>query len=65
MRSDLTMDRTSKDQKMTERLEKAELNGDRALDEIYSFKEQMRQLQDDRKRDIEETADFIKQVTDN
>lgn len=60
MRSDLTMDRTSKDQKMTERLEKAELNGDRALDEIYSFKEQMRQLQDDRKRDIEETADFIK-----
>jgi hypothetical protein len=39
MRSDLTMDRTSKDQKTTERLEKAELNGDRALDEIYSFKE--------------------------
>ena len=44
MRSDLTMDRNSKDQKMAERVEKAELNGDRALDEIYSFKEQVRQL---------------------
>ena len=42
-----------------------EMNTDRALDEIYSFKEQLRLLSEERKRDIEETADFIKQLIDN
>jgi len=58
------MDRASKDQRIQERLEKNELSGERALDEIFSYKEQLRLLQEERKRDIEETADFIKQVMD-
>lgn len=60
----MVLDRQSKDQRVMERLEKNELNGERALDEIFSFKELLRQNQEDRKRDIEETADFIKQVMD-
>lgn len=64
-RNDMSLERVSKDQKVQERLEKAELSGERALDEICAYKEQLRQLQDERKRDIEETADFIKQVIDN
>ena len=61
----MSLERGSKDQKVQERLEKMELNGERALDEICAYKEQLRQLQEERKRDIEETADFIKQVIDN
>lgn len=30
------------------------------MDEIFQNKERIKLLQDDRKRDIEETADFIK-----
>jgi hypothetical protein len=41
-----------------------DINGEKALDEIYTFKEQLRLLQEERKRDIEETADFIKQLMD-
>ena len=41
-----------------------DINGERALDEIYSMKEQVRLLSEERKRDIEETADFIKQLMD-
>ena len=53
-----------KDQKHKERIDKIDIDNERALDEIYSFKEQMRLLQDERRRDIEETADFIKQLID-
>lgn len=56
----MSLERGSKDQKVQERLEKMELSGERALDEICAYKEQLRQLQEERKRDIEETADFIK-----
>lgn len=62
VRSELNLERQSRDAKLSERVEKCELNGDRSLDEIFSYKEQLRQLQEERKRDIEETADFIKQV---
>lgn len=62
VRGELSLERSSRDTKMNERIEKCELNGERALDEIFSYKEQLRQLQEERKRDIEETADFIKQV---
>ena len=59
-RHDLNLERTTKDQKVTERLDKIEFSAERTLDEISSYKEMLRQLQDERKRDIEETADFIK-----
>ena len=59
------MDRSAKDQKILERVDKVDINGERALDEIYSYKEQIRHLGEERKRDIEETADFIKQLIDN
>lgn len=45
---------------MIERLEKNEILMERAMDEIFQNKERIKLLQDDRKRDIEETADFIK-----
>lgn len=49
---------------MQEQIEKLDINGERALDEIYTYKDQLRLLQEERKRDIEETADFIKQLMD-
>jgi hypothetical protein len=45
---------------LIERLEKNEILMERAMDEIFQNKERIKLLQDDRKRDIEETADFIK-----
>jgi hypothetical protein len=45
---------------LIERLEKNEILMERAMDEIFQNKERIKLIQDDRKRDIEETADFIK-----
>jgi len=45
---------------LIERLEKNEILMERAMDEIFQNKERIKLLKDDRKRDIEETADFIK-----
>jgi hypothetical protein len=42
-----------------------ELSIQKALEEVHIFREQSRSLGEERKRDIEETADFIKQVTEN
>lgn len=64
MRNDLSIDRSSKEQKFFDRVDKLEISGERAIDEIVAFKEQLRQLSEERKRDIEETADFIKQLLD-
>ena len=36
------------------------MNGERALDEIFFLRDQLKSLQEERKKDIEETADFIK-----
>lgn len=47
-----------------EKLEKNEMVIERAMDEIFQFKERIKLMQDERKRDIEDTADFIKQVMD-
>jgi gas vesicle protein len=63
-KNEILMDRSAKDQKILDRVDKVDINGERALDEIYSYKEQLRQLGEERKRDIEETADFIKQLID-
>jgi hypothetical protein len=38
------------------------MNSERALDEIFFLRDQLKQLQDERKKDIEETADFIKSI---
>jgi gas vesicle protein len=64
-KGDLSHELHGKDTKFQERLEKTEINSDRALDEIYQYKEVIRSLQEERKRDIEETADFVKQLMDN
>lgn len=60
VRNEINIDRGSRESKMQEKLDRADINSEKALDEIYQFKEQIRHLQDERKRDIEETADFIK-----
>ena len=39
---------------------KAEMNAERALDEIFYVRDQMKQISEERKRDVEETAEFIK-----
>jgi hypothetical protein len=65
MRNEISLERSTQTQKGNEKIDKMEMNTDRALDEIYSFKEQLRLLSEERKRDIEETADFIKQLIDN
>ena len=44
---------------------KAMANAERALDEVYYFREQMKSMQEERKRDVEETADFINQLINN
>lgn len=41
------------------------MNAERALDEIFFLKDQLKNLQEERKRDVEETADFIKQIINN
>ena len=41
---------------------KAEVNSERAIQDLHSVKDRLDRLQDGRKKDIEETADFIKQV---
>ena len=65
LKGELTLERSSRDSNVNERLQKLELNSQRALDEIFGYNEQTRQLQEERKRDIEETADFIKEVMEN
>lgn len=45
-----------------EMAQKAKFESQRASDEIICFKEQLRNLQDERKRDVEETAEFINQL---
>jgi hypothetical protein len=42
-----------------EKLAKAVTNSERALDELYYFRETMKSMQEERKKDIEDTADFI------
>ena len=42
VRGDLTMERSSRDSTTNDRLQKLELNGQRALDEIFAYNEQIR-----------------------
>jgi len=65
LKSDLALERQQKDLKVQERVDKIEMSADRALDEIYSYKEQLRQLKEERKNDIMETGDFIKSMVDH
>ncbi len=41
------------------------MNSERALDEIFFVRDQFKQLQEERKKDVEETAEFIKQIINN
>lgn len=61
----MSYSRKHKDEKAEERLSKSEMNSERALDEIFFMREQFKQLQEERKKDIEETAEFIKQIINN
>ena len=47
---------------MEELTRRAQNDSQRACDEIVVFKDQLRQLQEERKRDVEETAEFINQL---
>jgi len=47
---------------MEEMAKKATSDAQRAGDDIICFKEQLRNLQEERKRDVEETAEFINQL---
>lgn len=57
--------RKSKDDKVEERLQKAEMHSERALDEIFFVRDQFKQLQEERKQDVQETAELIKQIVNN
>ncbi len=48
-----------------EKLAKAVANSERALDELYYFRETMKTMQEERKKDVEDTADFINQLINN
>jgi hypothetical protein len=63
--NDMTYNRKQKDDKIDERLAKSEMNSERALDEIFFVRDQFKQLQEERKKDVEETAEFIKQIINN
>lgn len=54
--------RKGREEKIDERICRVESNADRAVDECRIFREQFKVLQDDRKKDVEETAEFIKQI---
>jgi hypothetical protein len=58
--NEMSYNRKHKDEKVDERLGKSEMNSERALDEIFFIRDQFKQLQEERKHDIEETAEFIK-----
>lgn len=64
VRSDINLERASKEQKIQEKLEKNEIGCEKALDEINAQKEQLRHFTNERKRDIDETADFVKVIID-
>ena len=55
----------SKTEKSDDKINKIEMNAERALDEIFFVRDQLKHLQEERKRDVEETADFIKQIINN
>jgi hypothetical protein len=39
VRNDINMDRSSRDCKMQEKVDRIDVNGEKALDEIYTFKD--------------------------
>jgi hypothetical protein len=54
--------RKQREEKVDERLNQAEVASERAIEEGRANRDQFKALQDDRKRDVEETAEFIKQI---
>lgn len=58
----MTYGRKQKDDKMEDKLSKTEMNGERAMDEIFFIKEQLKHVQEERKKDVDDTANYIKQM---
>lgn len=54
--------RKQRDEKVEERLSRVEAVSERTHDEGALLRDQLRSLQEERKRDVEETAEFIKQI---
>lgn len=52
LKGELTMERSSRESSLNERIHKIELNSQRGLDEVFGYNEQIRLLQEERKRDI-------------
>lgn len=58
--SETAFSRKGREDKAEERLQKAEMHSERALDEIFFVRDQFKQLQEERKQDVQETAELIK-----
>lgn len=59
LRSDVNVDRETREQKLADRICKSEMNFDSATQDISGLKELLRQMQNDRRQDIEESRQLI------
>ena len=64
LKDDMNLERASRDQRLLERIERAELADERLHDELNQFAEKIKALREERKRDVEETGEFVKEVID-
>ena len=62
LRTELTQDRTSRDLKILERLDKIELDDKRQSDELAEVREMQRVAKEERRRENSETAEYVKQL---
>lgn len=62
LRTEMTQDRSSRDLKLLERLDKIELDYKRQSDELAEVREMQRVTKEERRRENTETADFVKQL---
>ena len=59
------MGRKQENEAFEEQLKRTDRALEHAADDLKCHKESLRRLQDERKRDVEETADFIKQLVNS
>ena len=65
LRSDMNVDRETREQKLGDRLCKSEMNYDSAMQDVIGLKEVLRQMQNDRRQDIEESRQLIEQQVEH
>lgn len=64
LKDDLNLERASRDQRLLEKVQRAELADERLQDELNQIAEKIKSLREERKRDVEETGEFVKEVVD-